>query len=439
MSSDESGSRSSAPPETKEPAKSGPSTVPHQCMTCHRDLKDESYTLCTKCAGFIRCLPCTAAGCCSSKYCHLPSHPFVVVSPPPPPVLEPSWSIEEELLVLLGIELFGFGNWVEIATVVKSKSALECESHYIQGYIESPTAPRPVLRVADPFPLFLPPTFSTAPTPSWPSDGDVQTLYLVNKKESTTPAEANGWMPKREEFDETYNNDIEHILDDMETDDGEDTEDSFGEKMKIIECFNSQLQERSSRTRLVVEWDLHNASKWQPDDILGGITHLEKELDSKIVSLAPYIGRRDTELLAKNLHDIERKIQGVQSRQRWQQVGVQSVHEGFLLEALEKLIKDDRVPEADVAKWNKQIADHIREHTDRETEDSKLLSERETDLAKAERIPAPMFVALKDLLIREYAARGGLSREEALELAPAKWSRIGPMYDLFVSIGWITD
>jgi hypothetical protein len=50
-----------------------------------------------------------------------------------------------------------------------------------------------------------------------------------------------------------------------------------------------------------------------------------------------------------------------------------------------------------------------------------------------------MLVALKDLLIREYTARGGLSKEEALVLVPEESHKVGVMYNLFLSLEWITE
>jgi transcriptional adapter 2-alpha len=246
-------------------------------------------------------------------------------------------------------------------------------------------------------------------------------------------------MPKRGEFEEEYNDDADHIIDGMEFDEATETKESFDHKIEALLCFDSQLQERRERTRVVQEWKLHT-TKWRDwQSSLNGVTGPEKDLDARILTLAPYIGRRNTELLARGLHKLSRQSQIIETRQRWQRQGVQSLHEGFLFSALEGLVKDGRVPESEFGRWNKHISDYLQEHGERETEDAKLLSEREAELCKAEEIPPPMFVALKDLLIREFAARGGLSREEALELAPDDAHRVGLMYDLFVSVGWITD
>jgi transcriptional adapter 2-alpha len=363
----------------------------------------------------------------------------VVCSAKTPPLLEATWSAEEELLLLNAIELNGFGNWSEICQIVKTKTPPECEWHYIECYVNSLSAPRPVLRVHDPFPIPGPPTYPTNATESCPSDGHDKNLFFANKKERTTPAEVNGWMPKRGEFEEEYNDDADHIIDGIEFDEETDTDESFTQKINALLCFDWQLQERRERTRVVQEWKLHtgNWDGWQK--LLTGVTGPEKELDARILTLAPYIGRRNTEVLATGLHQLSRQIQIIETRQRWQRQGVQLLKEGFLFSYLEAIVKDGRVPESEFGRWNEHISEYLRDHGKRETEDAKLLSEREAEMCKAEEIPPPMFVALKDLLIREFAARGGLSREEALELAPDEAHLVGLIYDLFVSVGWITN
>jgi hypothetical protein len=49
-----------------------------------------------------------------------------------------------------------------------------------------------------------------------------------------------------------------------------------------------------------------------------------------------------------------------------------------------------------------------------------------------------MFVALKDLMMREFAVRTALSREEAAELVPEEAGKLVAMYDLFIEVGWVS-
>jgi transcriptional adapter 2-alpha len=353
-------------------------------------------------------------------------------------VLEATWGAEEELLLLQAIELNGFGNWGDISQWVKTKGPLECETHYVECYFHVPSAPRPVLEVHDPFPPPPPPPFSTAAVESCPLYSHEKNPGST-KKEKSSPAEVNGYMPRRGEFEEEYNDEVEHILDGLEFDEERESQESFDQKMNVLLCYNSQLLERKARTQVVEDWQLQYGKYKDWGAALGAKTVHEQELDTKILTFAPYMGKKKTEQLASRLHDLAKNIDAIESWQQWQQNGVQSPQEGKLFHQLRELIKDGKLPEGDIGKWNKFITDFMQEHGERQTEDAKLLTQTELALCRTEQIQPPMFVALKDLLIREYAARGGLAREEALDLVPEDAHRIGAMYDLFVSMGWITD
>ena len=60
------------------------------------------------------------------------------------PLFTPDWTAEEELLLLEGVEMFGLGNWTDIADHVCTKNKEECEAHYFVVYIEHDQKPLPV-------------------------------------------------------------------------------------------------------------------------------------------------------------------------------------------------------------------------------------------------------------------------------------------------------
>jgi transcriptional adapter 2-alpha len=47
-------------------------------------------------------------------------------------------SAEEELLLLEAIDMFGLGNWIDIAEHVGTKNKIQCDYHYWSTYIETP-------------------------------------------------------------------------------------------------------------------------------------------------------------------------------------------------------------------------------------------------------------------------------------------------------------
>ncbi|OHT10426.1 Myb-like DNA-binding domain containing protein [Tritrichomonas foetus] len=406
----------------------------HTCATCNREIIDENFIRCTVCKGFILCLECFSVG--YEKDSHIRTHRFVFMNPSTDPIFSKDWTAEEELLLIHSIGLCGIGNWVDVASQMKTKSAIECEIHYFQVYLGSSKAPLPdcSLPVQDPIPLPPPLPFDTSPRESWPSDGHEKNLMLQNKQTKTTPAEISGYMPRRHEFEDEFNDDAERLLDLM-TFDADDTENSIDEKCKLLELYNSQIRERKIRTKVVEEWKI----QYKKFKTLGGSTSKEREIDQKIITLAQFIGKKKAETLADSLHRLSRNEGIIEMRQQWQRNGVQTLHEGFLFNKLEAMVKDNKVQDSEISKWNKAIAEYNQEHGSVSTEDEKLLNEHEAELCKTEEIQPPIYSALKDLFIRECAVRDGLTKEEALRMTPEMTKQAETVYDFLISVGWISE
>ncbi len=60
------------------------------------------------------------------------------------PIFDEDWGADEELLLLEAIEMYGLGNWSDVADHVSTKSKQKCEQHYYDVYLSSSTAPLPV-------------------------------------------------------------------------------------------------------------------------------------------------------------------------------------------------------------------------------------------------------------------------------------------------------
>jgi len=59
------------------------------------------------------------------------------------PIIESTWTADEELLLLEGVETLGFGNWEGISELVVTKSKQKCQKHYLRFYVDCPTYPKP--------------------------------------------------------------------------------------------------------------------------------------------------------------------------------------------------------------------------------------------------------------------------------------------------------
>jgi len=208
------------------------------------------------------------------------------------------WSAQEELLLLDGIEMYGLGNWRDVATFVATKSETACFKHYMAVYLESPTAPLPS---GDPTTVavrggggssasaggggggsgageggdgssgsgegalffcfvLLPPPFTRShthvdPPPHTTRAGRSSSSNLGTPGYSHAhipKTEVAGYMPLRGDFDIEHDNDAEAILADMDFAEGEHaTETEL--KLKILEIYNAKLDERERRKAFVIE------------------------------------------------------------------------------------------------------------------------------------------------------------------------------------------
>ncbi|KAK4486781.1 hypothetical protein RD792_006636 [Penstemon davidsonii] len=59
------------------------------------------------------------------------------------PLICSDWNADEEMLLLEGIEMYGFGNWNEVAEHVGTKSKSQCVDHYSLIYMNSKCFPLP--------------------------------------------------------------------------------------------------------------------------------------------------------------------------------------------------------------------------------------------------------------------------------------------------------
>ncbi|XWS52227.1 hypothetical protein CRYUN_Cryun11dG0048800 [Craigia yunnanensis] len=59
------------------------------------------------------------------------------------PLICPDWNVDEEILLLEGIEMYGFGNWTEVIEHVGTKSKSQCIDDYNAIYMNSPCIPLP--------------------------------------------------------------------------------------------------------------------------------------------------------------------------------------------------------------------------------------------------------------------------------------------------------
>eukprot|EP01006_Ploeotia_vitrea_P041768 TRINITY_DN66571_c6_g1_i2.p1 TRINITY_DN66571_c6_g1~~TRINITY_DN66571_c6_g1_i2.p1 ORF type:complete len:719 (+),score=379.88 TRINITY_DN66571_c6_g1_i2:58-2214(+) len=250
----------------------------YHCDYCRKDISSEVRIRCAECSDFDLCLECFSVG--VEVFPHKNWHKYRVMDHVTTPLFDEEWGADEELLLLEAIEMYGLGNWSDVADHVSTKSRQKCEQHYYQIYLTSRTAPLPdtsaPLRVKNAKKEednggtgssgTAGSSSSSAAAGGASGDGrgssKSRSKQKKKKESSSKPktglAQLVGFMPKRGDFDTEYENDAELILADMQFK-PEDTQLERELKLKVIEIYNSKLDQRAERKQFILQRGLLQA------------------------------------------------------------------------------------------------------------------------------------------------------------------------------------
>ncbi|KAF5737328.1 transcriptional adapter ADA2b-like isoform X1 [Tripterygium wilfordii] len=276
----------------------------YHCNYCNKDITGKIRIKCAMCPDFDLCVECFSVG--AEVTPHKSNHPYRVMDNLSFPLICPDWNADDEILLLEGIEMYGLGNWTEVAEHVGTKSKEQCIDHYSTVYLNSPCFPLPdmthvvgknrkeLLAMAkgqgddkkgstmpgepvkeespfSPSRVKAEEVPTTGPSGRLPSSStaDLQTDRSSKGKKSITPrndgpslVELSGYNPKRREFDTEYDNDAEQLLADMEFKDT-DTEDERELKIRVLHIYSRRLDERQRRKDFILERNLLYPSPFQ--------------------------------------------------------------------------------------------------------------------------------------------------------------------------------
>ncbi|XWS19284.1 hypothetical protein CRYUN_Cryun31cG0002600 [Craigia yunnanensis] len=113
----------------------------YHCNYCNKDITGKIRIKCAICPDFDLCIECFSVG--AEVTPHKSNHPYRVMDNLSFPLICPDWNADDEILLLEGIEMYGLGNWAEVAEHVGTKSKEKCIDHYSNVYMKSPFFPLP--------------------------------------------------------------------------------------------------------------------------------------------------------------------------------------------------------------------------------------------------------------------------------------------------------
>ncbi|CEG44213.1 transcriptional adapter 2 [Plasmopara halstedii] len=387
------------------------------------------------------------------------------------------WMADEELLLLEGIEMFGMGNWKDIAEHVVTKSEKKCEHHYLTTY----------LGWKDLMPRFIgddieesketDPDKTRTNTETKPAEINTNTENGVKNLpgEKGGPCQLAGYMPLRGDFDVEYDNEAEMILADMEfSDTDHPTEREL--KLKVIQIYNQKLEKRNERKNFVVERGLLDYKLHQHTERKRAKE--ERELIAQLRPFARFQTPEEHDNFVEGLITAMRLKKQILVLQEYRKNGVKTLAEAEVYDAEKKKRELDQAMQkqrdsasylyesgrtnssrdranrwqnrdhstsseagGDSTKSRRSSASGINaiaaSFSIEGTPGCHLLTPKEKELCGKLKLLPKHYLVIKDALVRECYRLGYLTKKMAKETVQIDVNKTGQIYDFFVKCGWV--
>ncbi|XP_077579271.1 transcriptional adapter 2-alpha isoform X1 [Stigmatopora nigra] len=427
------------------------------CRGCSTYLV-EPYIKCAECgpSPFLLCLQCFTRGFEYKK--HQSDHKYEIMTSDFP-VLEASWSAQEEMALLEAVMDCGFGNWQDVAYQMRSKSKEECESHYMKNFINNPLFSSTLLGLRKTKDA----RFADGAIPFKASDDPPRPTF-----DSMLSRDMAGYMPARADFMEEFDNYAEWDLKDIDfVDDDSDVLRAL--KLAVVDIYHSRLKERQRRKKIIRDHGLINMRKFQmlehcyPKEVqelyelmrrfarvTGPLEHdkfieshvLEFELRREIRRLQEYRGAGLKSFCSAKVYDRTKRLREDERRKRTALCDVlQYIHDG---RACQQWLSKQAAIDAGITPAVTTITPSA---TGRRSAPplnltglpgTEKLNEREKELCQVVRLVPGAYLEYKQALLNECRRQGGLRLAQARALIKIDVNKTRKIYDFLIREGSIT-
>uniref|UniRef100_A0A2I3S9J5 Transcriptional adapter n=1 Tax=Pan troglodytes TaxID=9598 RepID=A0A2I3S9J5_PANTR len=393
------------------------------CRGCSSYLM-EPYIKCAECGPppFFLCLQCFTRGFEYKK--HQSDHTYEIMTSDFP-VLDPSWTAQEEMALLEAVMDCGFGNWQDVANQMCTKTKEECEKHYMKHFINNPLFASTLLN------LKQAEEAKTADTaiPFHSTDDPPRPTF-----DSLLSRDMAGYMPARADFIEEFDNYAEWDLRDIDFVE-DDSDILHALKMAVVDIYHSRLKERQRRKKRFAR-------------IVGPVEHdkfieshaLEFELRREIKRLQEYRTAGITNFCSARTYDHLKKTREEERLKR------------TMLSEVLQYIQDSSACQ----QWLRRQADidsglspsiPMASNSGRRSAPplnltglpgTEKLNEKEKELCQMVRLVPGAYLEYKSALLNECNKQGGLRLAQARALIKIDVNKTRKIYDFLIREGYIT-
>jgi len=451
--------------------------VRYHCNYCAKDISIVIRIKCAVCQDFDLCVQCFSVGVELGP--HKNNHDYHVTDALNFPLFDEDWGADEELLLLEGIEMYGLGNWGDVADHVGTKTAPSCKEHYWGTYINVPTYPLPdmtrVLTTSESLQLRNREQLEIGDS-EWTYD----TSEGIDKKEkdnTSTPQQPEeqpitghtshgysypdlaGWMPLRGDFETEHENDAESVIQDIVFND-DDTPADIETKLRLIDNYNKKLDDRIKRKRFIVdhglldykkdkkrskeEKDIYERlrpflrvmTKEEHEEFINGLL-AERQLRKKIEDLKKYRKIGVHTLSEVQEYEEEKKRREEHSGGRKRDSSSSYFYQDRAIGRSNRSSNRNWPPDRPIEKLKPKIRKHGGPLDICGSPGYDLLSEKERELCSNVRLFPSQYIIIKETLLRESLRQGHLKKAVARQLIKIDVNKTSRIFDFFESNGWI--
>ncbi|KAI8058096.1 hypothetical protein BDF22DRAFT_739499 [Syncephalis plumigaleata] len=419
------------------------------CDACQANITNIVRIKCATCDDAEYCVECFAQG--KETGNHKANHDYRVMDRLTFSILENDWGADEELLFMEGLKTCGMGNWASIGDHIGTKTKEQCESHYLNVFVNSPNWPLPTSLVDGDTSMD---TNASKKRVHAPSRDDATTM-----KSQPSNHEIVGYMPGRLEFEQEYENEAENSIKDLvfyEDDADEDME----LKITLLHIYNAKLDRREAKKKLIFERGLLEYRKNQANE--RKLAKEDRDLLNRCKVFAKMMTKEDFDEFVNGLINERRIRRRIAELQEYRQNGIRTESAAAAYErqkeqrlsATKFMMARDTYAYTD--RTSRPSARHTRESTPppvtsqksmgrkpanpldiTEADGIHLLSIDEQELCSALRILPKPYLVIKETILNEYTRRGTLRRRQARELIKIDVNKTSRIYDFFMKMGWI--